>query len=338
MGTYLHKFLYLGFWFLWSAIHAFVLSEWGYPAKEAWADSLVSNIWLATVCTTVIYCLRYYLPRKDRLTYLLLLSVGCMVVWSLAARYTIPFLGNEILTGNFSNTLYLRAAIAWLMIICVIMMNVLWYSQEEQQEQERRNNEAERIAKDAELFKLRQQLQPHFLFNSLNSISALVISDPAAARTMVHQLSDYLRNTLKKEEHKWVTLSEELEYLQLYLEIERVRFGQRLTVVIDNAEDNAAMKLPALLLQPVVENAIKFGLYDTTGDVSIRVSASVSEHMLTITVQNPFDPEISKPGGGTGFGLSSVQRRLHLLFGRSDLLVAEGNGNVFTTTIKVPQL
>jgi len=301
-------------------------------------DSLVSNVWLATVCAFITYCLRYYLPRRERLTYLLLLSVVFVVVWTAAARYTIPLFENSMLTDNFSDTLYLRAAIAWLIIICVILMNVIWYTQEEQKEQERRKNEAERIAKDAELFKLRQQLQPHFLFNSLNSISALVVSDPRAARGMVHQLSDYLRSTLKKEEDKWVTLSEEFEYLQLYLDIEKVRFGNRLSVNIKSSEDSLQMKLPALLLQPVVENAIKFGLYDTIGNVDIGIRSAVAENMLVITVQNPFDFEVSKPKTGTGFGLNSVHRRLHLLFGRTDLLNAQGNENVFTTTIKVPQL
>lgn len=338
MGSYLHKFLFLGFWFLWTAIHAFVLSEWGYTAQEAWGDSLISNLWLAAVCVSVTYSFRYYLPLRERVTYLLLLSVLFVLVWNMAVRYTIPFLGNDVFIAHFNDSLHLRTAIAWLIVICVIMVNVLWYSQEEQKEQERRNNETERMAKDAELFKLRQQLQPHFLFNSLNSISALVVSDPAAARAMVHQLSDYLRNTLRKEEHKWVTLAEELEYLQLYLGIERVRFGHRLLVSVDSSDLSLPMKLPPLLLQPIVENAIKFGLYDTTDEVSIEIAASANENMLVITVQNPFDPATTSPKGGTGFGLTSVRRRLHLLFGRSDLLIAEGVGNIFTTTIKVPQL
>lgn len=319
-------------------MHAFVLFEWGYSTKEAWTDALVSNIWLAIMCAAITTSFCYYLPLKSRWSYLLLAGTGCAVVWSVVARYTIPWFGNEELTNHFSDSLYLRTAIAWLIIICAIMINVLRYGQEEQKERDRRNNEAERMARDAELFKLRQQLQPHFLFNSLNSISALVVSDPVAARTMVHQLSDYLRNTLKKEEHKWVTLSEELGYLQLYLDIEKVRFGHRLSVTIDSVDESLTMKLPALLLQPVVENAIKFGLYDTAGNVDIRISTSIEDNMLVVIVQNPYDPETTKPNTGTGFGLSSVERRLHLLFGRPDLLSAEGNGAVYTTNVKIPQV
>jgi len=96
--------------------------------------------------------------------------------------------------------------------------------------------------------------------------------------------------------------------------------------------------MPALLLQPIVENAIKFGLYDTTGETVIRIFAMPDEqNNLVIRVLNPFDPETSSPKKGTGFGLSSVQRRLYLLFARTDLLQTSADGNIFTTIVKIPQ-
>ncbi|HRQ50439.1 MAG TPA: histidine kinase, partial [Agriterribacter sp.] len=237
----------------------------------------------------------------------------------------------------FNESLPIRLAIAMLVSGCVILISVLGYTQEEQKEQERRKNESDKIARDAELYKLRQQLQPHFLFNSLNSISALIISQPEEARRMIQQLSDYLRSTLKKEEHLWVMLSEEVQYLELYLSIEKVRFGHRLTTEIRSDASAQAMKLPAMLLQPIVENAIKFGLYDTTGDIIISIDAAAGGTMLIVTVKNPFDPEVSQPKKGTGFGLSSVQRRLSLLFARSDLLHTSTEGNIFITQVKIPQ-
>ena len=188
----------------------------------------------------------------------------------------------------------------------------------------------------SELFKLRQQLQPHFLFNSLNSINALIGSRPEEARKMVQQLSDFLRGTIKKEEHQWVTLKEELQYLELYLDIEKVRFGHRLSTKIECDASLDDLKLPALLLQPVMENAIKFGLYDTVDDIEIGLKAEREENNLVITVTNPFDPETSAPKG-TGFGLQSVHRRLYLLFARNDLVSTEVKENIFTTTIKIPQ-
>ena len=180
-------------------------------------------------------------------------------------------------------------------------------------------------------------MQPHFLFNSLNSINALIGTRPTEARKMVQQLSDFLRGTLKKEETQWVILKEELQYLQLYLEIEKVRFGNRLATDIQCNEEVQQMKMPALLLQPIVENAIKFGLYDTTGETVIHILTTTSDNELVIRVSNPYDPETSAPKQGTGFGLKAIQRRLYLLFGRSDLLTTEAKGNIYTTTVKIPQ-
>src|SRR5258708_40173562 len=105
------------------------------------------------------------------------------------------------------------------------------------------------------------------LFNSINSISAITGSKPEQARKMIQQLSDFLRGNLKKEEQQWVPLSEELQYLELYLDIEKVRFGHRLSTEISCEEGCLGLKLPPMLLQPIVENAIKFGLYDTTDAV-----------------------------------------------------------------------
>jgi LytS/YehU family sensor histidine kinase len=236
------------------------------------------------------------------------------------------------------HSLSIRFSLAFLLLGCVTMISILWYNQQEQKENDTHKQDAEKLAKEAELFKLRQQLQPHFLFNSLNSINALIGTRPEEARKMVQQLSDFLRGTIKKEETQWVTLHEEMQYLQLYLDIEKVRFGNRLVTVIEIEEATRQMKLPALLLQPIVENAIKFGLYDTTGETIIEIFTSAHENNLLIKVLNPFDPETSSPKQGTGFGLKSVQRRLFLLFGQSDLLVTVANGNTFTTVVKIPQL
>ena len=128
-----------------------------------------------------------------------------------------------------------------------------------------------------------------------------------------------------------------MKYLQLYLDIEKVRFGHRLTTNVIPEEGAEKMLMPPMLLQPVVENAIKFGLYDTTGEITISIRSWVQDNMLFISIQNPFDNELQQPNKGTGFGLSSIQRRLYLLFARQDLLETSARENIFTTIIKVPQ-
>jgi LytS/YehU family sensor histidine kinase len=154
---------------------------------------------------------------------------------------------------------------------------------------------------------------------------------------MIQQLSDFLRGALKKEDHQLVTLTEELAHLQLYLEMEKMRFGHRLSTDIQYDEESSKFTLPPMLLQPIVENAIKFGLYDTTDDITIKIKAISNEEFLEITVENPFDPETSAPRHGTGFGLSSVKRRLYLLFARNDLLTTSTKDTQFITTVKIPR-
>ena len=123
----------------------------------------------------------------------------------------------------------------------------------------------------------------------------------------------------------------------MYLDIEKIRFGHRLQTEIIISESAQDSLIPALLLQPIVENAIKFGLYDTTGDVLIKIFANQENNQLSITFSNPFDPETASPARGTGFGLASVQRRLYLLFGRNDILQTFVRDKQFITIIIIPQ-
>jgi len=327
-------------WFTWMELHVIMLNNFGIPVWEAIVDSLVSNVLLAALCLLICMNMKYYLPRKERFWYILIVSFALSLMWLLISHMILMFLfkNDEAYMNMLNNTSMLRYSIAFLMLGCMAAISLLFYSQKEEKEMDKRKEDAERLAREAELFKLRQQLQPHFLFNSLNSISALTGIQPEKARHMIQQLSDFLRGTLRKEDNQWTTLKEELEYLQLYLDIEKVRFGYRLQTKIECEDEALQMKLPSLLLQPVVENAIKFGLYDTVGEVLITITGRIHDGTLEVTVANPFDPETAQPLQGTGFGLASIKRRLFLLFARHDLLTTSANDNQFITTIKIPQL
>jgi len=316
-----------------------LLHFFGQPWEAAAVDAVLSNTLLLLACLLVMIVLRYYLPRGQQYINVFALCLLLTIAWLLLSKWLLGLLlgqyeGYKLLLHN---SLSIRFSLAFLLLGFITMVSILWYSQLEQKEQEERKKDAEKLAREAELFKLRQQLQPHFLFNSLNSINALIGSRPQEARKMVQQLSDFLRGTIKKDEAQWVILKEELEYLQLYLDIEKVRFGNRLATAIDIEEITHNLKLPALLLQPIVENAIKFGLYDTIGETVIEISAAKEENHLVIKVKNPFDPETSSPKQGTGFGLNSVQRRLYLLFAQNDLVTTEAKDNIFITIVRIPQ-
>jgi two-component system, LytTR family, sensor kinase len=332
--------IFILFWLFLIGDQLFVEHHFGMSWPVAAIDSAISNVLLFLVTLLVMNTLRFYLPRGNQYINIFSICLFLTIAWLVICKWLLRLsLGHiEGYNSLLHMSLAIRFSISFLLLACITTISILWYTQQEQKENEARKTDAEKLAREAELFKLRQQLQPHFLFNSLNSINALIGNRPDEARKMVQQLSDFLRGTLKKEETQWVTLQEELQYLQLYLEIEKVRFGNRLATKIETDDEINKMKLPALLLQPIVENAIKFGLYDTTGETLIRVEAAKNDGNLLICVMNPFDPETSAPRQGTGFGLKSVQRRLYLLFARTDLLTTEAKDNIFITKVKIPQV
>lgn len=301
-------------------------------------DSTISNILLAVICYYLGNILRYYRPGKNRFFYVLIWDIAVSVFWLFIVAHILYYVIPDATYDSFlTKSLPVRFFVGFLVTGWFAMISWTVYAFEEQQKNEKRKQEAEKLSREAELFKLRKQLHPHFLFNSLNSISSLTVSRPEEARHMVQQLADFLRGTLKNEEELQVTLEEELRLLQLYLDIEKVRFGHRLDTLIEKNDACLAAKIPQLLLQPIVENAIKFGLYDTTDKVLIKLTAKREDHLLCISVQNPFDPSTSISKKGTGFGLSSISRRLYLLYGRNDLLETKTEGNTFITTVKIPQ-
>ena len=317
-----------------------LIHNYQYSWRASIYDSVVTNSILLLASFAILNILRYYVPYKDRYVNVLLISCALSNASAAGSQYILQ----KLLAGEkeqaylvfLQQSFWVRLGMSFLLLGCMTVICVLWYTSAEEQVNLQRKNDAEKLSRDAELYKLRHQLQPHFLFNSLNSISALVCSNPEEARKMVHQLSDFLRATLKEEE-QWITVAEELRSLELYLDIEKVRFGHRLSTVMNKPDDILEMKLPPLLLQPVVENAIKFGLYDTTDNVTIAITASLENKLLKIIVTNPFDSETSASLHGTGFGLSSVKRRLYLLFARNDLVDTSASDNIFTTVLRIPQ-
>ena len=324
----------------WSAIYAQMIFQLGiHPSlRTALWDSLLANIQLAGACLVLITILRYYAPGRTQYLNLLAIIIALTALWYTAFRLSwmglMPAPDN---TGFLGTAFIVRLVIAFLVMFAVAQYSVLQKIREEKEEHLKRKADAEKLARDAELFRLQQQLQPHFLFNSLNSISALVGSQPAQARSMIHQLSDFLRGTLRRNEQELVPLSDELQQLERYLQIEKVRFGHRLDTSVQLGEDCMEARLPALILQPLMENAIKYGLYDTTEAVMIRLETRCANRQLIVRIQNPYDPDTARASKGAGFGLASVRRRLYLLFGRNDLLSTATESRIFITTLVIPQ-
>jgi hypothetical protein len=190
-------------------------------------------------------------------------------------------------------------------------------------------------AREAELRALRAQLNPHFLFNSLNSINALVGPDPEGARRMCEGLGDFLRRTLALGARDAVTLGEELALVDRYLDIEQVRFGDRLRVERAVDPSASACQVPPLLLQPLVENAIKHGIQDCVAGGTVRLEAQRHGDTLRLTVENPVEEDAPRRRG-EGVGLANVRRRLEVFGARDARLDAARSNGRFRVTLTLP--
>jgi len=208
--------------------------------------------------------------------------------------------------------------------------------------QERRISEAYAAAHQAQLQALRYQLNPHFLFNALNSISALIVTKRNAdAEEMTEKLASFLRNSLNADPAELIPLEEELALTEEYLDIESVRFGERLDVSVDCSPEACAARVPSFLVQPLVENAIKHGVARATEPVKIAVEGRVEGGQLCIRVANCLIPQRERTLRGLigpGVGLLNVRRRLEAVFGDEATLVAGPQGEQFVATICLPEV
>jgi two-component system sensor histidine kinase AlgZ len=198
----------------------------------------------------------------------------------------------------------------------------------------RRALEADVAQRDAELRALRSQVDPHFLFNSLNSIAGLIAADPARAREMCQLLGEFLRESLLVGSAARMPLSREVALVEQYLHIEQVRFGSRLRLDLSVAPETARAWVPPLLLQPLAENAVRHGVATRLDGGTVKVSTRRAGERVVIVVSNPRDADTRR--GGTGFGLDIVRRRLHAVWGDAAALAIESAAESFQVSITLP--
>lgn len=205
-------------------------------------------------------------------------------------------------------------------------------------QQERQLAEANVAAQQAQLAALRYQLNPHFLFNALNSISALIVTGRNKdAEAMTGRLSAFLRHSLNADPAELVPLDEELALTQEYLDIESVRFGERLRIAVDCADEACDCLVPSFLVQPLVENAVKHAVARSRAPIEIEIDARMEGTTLRVRVANclPADEEEAAPG--TGVGLLNVRSRLEAVYGKRATLIAGRADGRFIATIRVPE-
>ena len=216
-----------------------------------------------------------------------------------------------------------------------VASNYVVLTLEQSQAAQARVMEASILARDAELKALKAQINPHFLFNSLNSISALTGLNPGKAREMCILLAEFLRMTLGLGEKALVPLQEELELLQKFLAIEKVRFGERLKAEASVEAQAQSCLVPPLILQPLVENAVIHGIANLPQGGTVRVAAECSGGRLHISVENSFDPEAGAARKG-GMGLANVRQRLEARYSKDASLRTSAEADRFLVVMAMP--
>ena len=316
-----------------------LLASWfGFDLKLAVLDSLATVSCFAISVAVLGAVLGRYTPVRDKYVFAGLVAIALSVLLFQLTYPAFEYYGqdNVVYLDFLRKSAPIRMFVGIAITVIASAAFIFYNRSKDLEDAQKQVSATQSMVRDAELQKLQLQLQPHFLFNSLNSINALILVQPPRAREMVQQLSDFLRATLKRADEQWITLAQEADYLKLYLSIEKVRFGHRLDVQMNLDEQIQMWLIPPLLLQPLVENAIKFGLYGTTDKVTIYMNTQREGDALQVEISNPFDSDMQPPEG-SGFGLAGLKRRLYLLYARNDLLTTRVEGNQFIVRLILPE-
>jgi len=304
-------------------------------------DSLVSLLIYSGIALSLWYPFRFFNSGKIRITTLIsnLVASGALSVtlWVLITKFimTIVIPEQNNYQSYWDTTFPYRIGTGVFIYGLIILTYYLFESLSNLSEKNAKEAKLESLVKETEIKMLRSQINPHFLFNSLNSISSLTITNPEKARDMVVKLSEFMRYALSRKDEQPVSLQSELENVQLYLDIEKVRFGDKLTTK-ETIESNCLdLKIPVMLLQPLYENAVKHGVYESTECVSIITQAKINEGYMEIIISNNYDPAPSLRRG-TGTGLLNVTRRLELFYGNKASIKTLKENGIYTVTLYIP--
>jgi len=305
-------------------------------------DSLVSLLIYSGIGLSLWYPFSFFNTGEKRITVLIsnLVASGALSItlWVLITKFimttVLPEQNNY--QAYWTATFPYRVGSGVFIYGLIIMTYYLFVSLSDLSEKSAREAKLESLVKETELKMLRSQINPHFLFNSLNSISSLTITDPEKARDMVVKLSEFMRYALSRKDEQPVSLQNELENLRLYLDIEKVRFGDKLTMEEDIDSNCLDFKIPVMLLQPLYENAVKHGVYESTESVRIKTQAKIIDGYFEIIISNNYEtvPSLKR---GTGTGLLNVSRRLELFYGNKASIKTTKENGIYSVTLYIPK-
>jgi two-component system, LytTR family, sensor histidine kinase AlgZ len=332
---------------VWLVIGLLIEIPFIFSFKSQWTAFLLSdvplNIFFAFICLSSYYVCRIF-PIKTTRWY------NLVTMFFIAACIAT---GLELILGygwvHLIDSLKIAPSISpmyepWIAGICstlvlifllIASMHYVIIGFEQSNDSERQTFELKLLAQDAELRALRAQIDPHFLFNSLNSISALTTSDPAKARTMTLMLADFFRRSLELGSRSHIPLGDEIALISEFLTIEQVRFGTRLNIEEDIKNECRNVMVPPLILQPLVENAVRHGIAHLIEGGTLRLRCEGRGDRLVIQIQNPIDRDRPR-SKGNGLGLKNVRSRLKTLYDNEAQVDVEETNEYYLIKLTIP--
>jgi len=309
---------------------------------QAMVDAFLSVFILCLLLMSFYFVVRF--ARTEKLTSFSSLrnssAAGLLMItlWLFLTRYILGFFfsGDEVYTQFLIDSQLMRFLTGLFITGLVYMSFFLVIYERIVEDASQRENELKLLVHKTELQALKNQLNPHFIYNSLNSISALTIYSPIKAQEMVGMLSDFLRIALRQDAMQMAELGQELKNIDLYLRIEKVRFEERLNWQFKVDENLMQYTLPVMILQPLVENAVKHGIQQNAQPNVIELTAKFSINSLIITITNGIDAGFQK-FKGEGVGLDNVRNRLRIIYGRASLLKVDSGKESFSVNLEIPQ-
>ncbi len=333
--------IYVVMWILIGGIHISALYfNFHLPFAVSLADVITFNSLYALFLLSIWFVVRFSRGGKNILLFTLMHAALCLL--SAVILIILSLFTTRMLLGAQFNSDYYFGSLSWRFVIgniyYIIMVLIYYLIVSYSNLQQKTNDEShlKNMVKEAELNLLKNQINPHFLFNSLNSISSLTMSNPSKAQEMIIKLSEYMRYSLSQRDNVMTTFSNELENCMRYLEIEKSRFGKKMQYENIIEEVTKDCTLPVMLLQPLYENAVKHGVYESTDVVVIRTEARLIDNRLFIKIVNSFDPEAT-PRKGTGTGLRNIRERLNLIYNENWLLSTDKKDKHFSAELIIPQ-
>jgi sensor histidine kinase YesM len=335
---------YCTIWGVIAIVHAVILNHYyGFSHLIAITDSFVFNAFSAIITIGLWYTVKYNSFDHKHIKDVVINHLGVALVSLGIWYFSGYFLLREIFNDRPEYLTFLNQAIPWRLAsglffyALTVLVYYLIISYRNLQEKIQNELELKSLVKETELNMLKSQINPHFLFNSLNSISSLTVTNPSKAQEMIIKLSEFLRHSISHKEEQLVPMHEEIEHIMRYLEIEKVRFDDRLHYEFKIDGLCKDFPVPSMILQPIFENAIKHGVYESTEEVTIDFSCRPNANGMLLSISNNFDPE-APPRKGNRMGIKNITNRLKLIYQYDDLLRVTKNERTFVVELFLPKL